>query len=181
MCIFIYIFGKNIFIYIIAKVKFPKIYTIGYALYIPEFYYFLYIILKLYMLKNDSKLYFWESICYMIYDWYWQYCNKVRMFSNGQLDSLHLLPTQGSVLVFGRYSVIVVWYSVIVCSSEPVLLFAPWSQCYCLLLGANVASLRLVLLFPMEITHRVLSNLCLVWLIFNVFHIKLLFYYDRPL
>ena len=43
--------------------------------------------------KNDSKLYFLESICYMIYDWYWQYCKKVRMFSNNQLDSLQPLPT----------------------------------------------------------------------------------------
>ena len=79
--------------------------------------------------KNDSKLYFWESICYMIYDWYWQYCNKVRMFSNSQLDNLQHLRTQGYMLAFGQCSVIVVWCSVIVCSSEPVLSFALWSQC----------------------------------------------------
>ena len=44
---------------------------------------------------KDLKLYFLESIHYMIYDLYWQYCNKVRMFSNGQQDSLQHLPTQG--------------------------------------------------------------------------------------
>ena len=50
--IFIYIFGKKyIYIYIIAKVNFPKTYTIIKALYIPEFYYLLYITLKLSMLR----------------------------------------------------------------------------------------------------------------------------------
>ena len=33
------------------------------------------------------------------------------------------------MLVFGRCSVIMVWCSVIICSSKPVLLFVVWSQC----------------------------------------------------
>ena len=44
-----------IYIYIIAKVKFPKSYTIVNALYIPEFYYILYISLKLYMLRMTQN------------------------------------------------------------------------------------------------------------------------------
>ena len=44
-----------------------------------------------------------------------------------------------------------------------------------LLFGASVASLRLVLLFPWEITHRVFSSFCLC--LTNIFHIELLFYY----
>ena len=46
--------------------------------------------------KNDLKLYFLEIIYYMIYDLYWQYCNKEIVFSSGQLDSLQPLPTQMS-------------------------------------------------------------------------------------
>ena len=42
-----------------------------------------------------------------------------------------------------------------------MLLFALQSQCYRLLFGASIASMRLVLLFPMGITHRVFSSLCL--------------------
>ena len=55
-CIFIYILVQiYIYIYIIAKVKFPKSYTIVNALYIPEFYYVLYISLKLYMLRMTQN------------------------------------------------------------------------------------------------------------------------------
>ena len=58
MCIFTYIFfGKSIiiYLYIFAKVKFPKTYTIVNASYILGFYYFLYITLKLYMLKMTQN------------------------------------------------------------------------------------------------------------------------------
>ena len=94
--------------------------------------------------KNDLKLYFLEIIYYMIYDLYWQYCNKEITFSNGQLDSLQPLPTQRlSVGLQAKYC----YYGVV--------------QCYRLLFGVSVASLRLVLLFPIGITHRVFSNLYL--------------------
>ena len=49
-----------------------------------------------------------------------------------------------------------------------VLSFALWSQCYCLLFGASVASLRLLVLFPMGITHRVFNSICLIWLMFSI-------------
>ena len=60
------------------------------------------------------------------------------------------------------------WYSVeiVLLWCGTLLLFALQSQCYCLLFRADVTSLRLVLLFPMGITHRVFSNLCLC--LFNV-------------
>ena len=54
----------------ICKSEVSKIYTIIYTLYTPEFYYFLCVILKLYMLRMTQKLYFLESIHYMIYDLY---------------------------------------------------------------------------------------------------------------
>ena len=87
------------------------------------------------------------------------------MFSNGQLDSLQSLLNR--VKCWSLVDVVLLW-----CGA--VLSFAFQSQCYCLIFGASVASLRLVLLFPMGITHRVFSSLCLC--LTNVFHIELLFY-----
>ena len=52
-------------------------------------------------------------------------------------------------------------------------------QCYYLLFRASIASLRLVLLFPMRFTYWVFSSLCLC--LANVFYIKLLFYCYWPL
>ena len=42
----------------ICKSEVSKTYTIIYTLYTPEFYYFLCVILKLYMLRMTQKLYF---------------------------------------------------------------------------------------------------------------------------
>ena len=67
MSIYIYIFGKNIFIYIHnCKSEVSKTYTIVNALYLPEFYYLLYIILKLYMLRMTEN-YIFEKI-FVIWD-----------------------------------------------------------------------------------------------------------------
>ena len=89
-CIIIYIY-----IYIhICKDEVSKSKIIVNALYIPVFYYFLFVYLfEVVYVNNNSKTIFWERVHYMRYDLYWQYCTKVRMFLNGQLDSLQPLPT----------------------------------------------------------------------------------------
>ena len=53
-----------------CKSEVSKTYTIVNALYIPKFYYFLYVTLKLYMLRMTQNYIFEKSICYMTYDWY---------------------------------------------------------------------------------------------------------------
>ena len=53
-------------------------------------------------------------------------------------------------------------------------------QYYHLLFRASVACLRLVLLFPKESPTKCLAVYVFVLLIFNVFHIKLLFYHYWP-
>ena len=126
--VYLYIFLVNIFIYTkLQKWSSQKLIPLSMLCTHTWILLFLKCYLETVYVKNDLKLYFLERICYTAYDWYWQYWNKVRMISNGQLDSPQPLPTQGLMLVFGWCSVIVVWCSVIVCSSKLVLLFAPWS------------------------------------------------------
>ena len=57
--IYTYIWKKYIYIYIIAKVKFPKTYQC--FIHIFEFYYFLYITLKLYKLRMTQN-YIFEKV-----------------------------------------------------------------------------------------------------------------------
>ena len=108
------------YIYIFAKVKFQKfiplsmLYTHTWILLFLECYF------ETIYVKNDSKLYFCESIYYIIYNCYWPYRNEGRIFSGDRLDNLQRL-----------------------------------------LFGTSVAFLRLVLLFPIGIIHRVFSSLCL--------------------
>ena len=82
-----------LYVYKIAKVKFQKLIPLSMLYTHTWILLFLVYYFETVYVKNDSKLYFWESIHYIIYDLFWQYCNRVRMFSNGQQDSLQLLPT----------------------------------------------------------------------------------------
>ena len=67
-CIFICILVK-IYLYIHnCKSEVSKTYTIVNALYIPEFYYLLYITLILYKLRMTQTIFLRKYICYMIYD-----------------------------------------------------------------------------------------------------------------
>ena len=51
-----------------CKSEVSKTYTIVNALYIPKFYYLLYITLILYKLRMTQTIFLKKYICYMIYD-----------------------------------------------------------------------------------------------------------------